>query len=110
MMAMLCDLGLEKYIAKDAKPAGSVNPQKLTMDKLEVMRKWAKGGAKVQTRIELDISDVEMIHINGATTAWDMWDQLTMVKESKGRLGVLATQCTLYRMSADEGFDMVEDI
>jgi len=110
MMAMLHDLGLEKYIAKDAKPPGSADPQKLTTDELEATRKWAEGDAKVQTRIELAISDVEMIHISGAMTAWEMWDQLTIVKESKGRLGVLATQHTLYRMSVDEGFDMVEHI
>jgi len=91
MMAVLHDLGLEKYIAKDAKPPGSADPQKLTMEELEVTRKWAKGDAKVQTRIELTISDAEMIHISGAMTAQEMWDQLIMVKESKGRLGVLAT-------------------
>jgi hypothetical protein len=50
-----------------------------------------KTSTKAQTRIELAISDAEMIHISGATTVWEMWDQLTMVKESKGRLGVLAT-------------------
>jgi len=110
MMAVLRDLGLEKYIAKDAKSPGSADPQKPTTDELEAMRKWAKGNAKAQTRIELTISDAEMIHISGAMTAREMWDQLTMVKESKGRLGVLATRCTLYRMSADEGFDMVEHI
>ena len=49
-----------------------------------------------------------MIHISGAITAAQMWDQLCMVKESKGRLGVLATRCTLYRAMAEEGFDIVE--
>ncbi|EDR00222.1 uncharacterized protein LACBIDRAFT_314635 [Laccaria bicolor S238N-H82] len=74
MMAVLRDLGLEKYIAKD-----------------RCDEKWAEGDAKVQTRIELTISDAEMIHISGAMTAQEMWDQLTMVKESNSRLGVLAT-------------------
>ena len=92
MMAMLRDLGLEKYIAKDAKPPGSANPQSPTTEELAATKKWAEGDAKVQTRIEFAISDAEMIHISGATTAQEMWDQLTMVKESKGRLGVLATR------------------
>jgi hypothetical protein len=69
-----------------------------------------KTSTKVQTRIELAVSDAEMIHISGAMTAQGMWDQLTMVNESKGRVGVLAMQHTLYRMSVDEGFDMVEHI
>ena len=92
MMAVLRDLGLEKYIAKDAKPPGSANPQSPTTEELAATKKWAEGDAKVQTRIEFAISDAEMIHISGATTAQEMWDQLTMVKESKGRLGVLATR------------------
>ena len=47
-----------------------------------------------------------MIHIS----AGEMWEQLTIVKESKGRLRVLATRWTLYWMTAEEGFDMVEHI
>ena len=33
-----------------------------------------------------------------------------MVKESKGRLGVLATRRALYRATAEESFNMVEHI
>ena len=51
-----------------------------------------------------------MIHISGANTASQMWEQLCMVKESKGRLGVLATRHTLYRATAEEGFNMVEHV
>ena len=110
MMAVLHDLGLEKYIAKDAKAPGSANPQTPTAEEKEETRKWAEGDAKAHTRIELAISEAEIIHISGTMTAQEMWEQLTMVKELKGRLGVLATRCTLYRMSADKGFDMVEHI
>jgi hypothetical protein len=110
MQAVLRDLGLEKYVAKDAKIPESADPQRPTTEEKEAARKWVEGNAKVQTRIELAISDPEMIHISGAMSVWEMWDQLTMVKESKGKLGVLATRRTLYRMTADEGFDMVEHI
>ena len=65
---------------------------------------------KAHTRIELSIGDSEMIHISGTDTARGMWEQLTTVKESKGRLGVLATWRTLYRMTANEGFEMVDHI
>ena len=51
-----------------------------------------------------------MIHISGATTAWEMWKQLTMVKESRGHLGVLATHQALYRATTDESFEMVDHI
>ena len=110
MLAVLRDLGLEKYIAKDAKSlesAGKANP---TTAELEEQKKWKEGDAKARTRIELSIGDAEMIHISGADSAREMWDQLTTVKESKGRLGVLATRRALYRMTANEGFDMVEHI
>jgi hypothetical protein len=39
-----------------------------------------------------------------------MWKQLSQVKESKGHLGVLATQRALYEASAIEGFEMIEHI
>ncbi|KAJ2913904.1 hypothetical protein MD484_g6523, partial [Candolleomyces efflorescens] len=39
-----------------------------------------------------------------------MWKQLCQVKESKGRLGILAARRGLYRMKAEEGCDMVEHI
>ena len=51
-----------------------------------------------------------MIHLSGTKTARDMWNQLTLVKESRGRLGVLATRWALYRATAEEGFDMIDHI
>jgi len=74
------------------------------------MEKWRKGDVKTRTQIELAIGDAEMIHVSGATTAQDMWDQLTMVKESKGQLGVLAMRRALYRATAEGGFEMVTHI
>ena len=110
MLAVLRDLGLEKYIAADAKLLESANRLKPTVEEIEAQRKWREGDIKACTRIELAISDAEMIHISGAMTAREMWSQLSLVKESKGRLGVLATHRALYRASAEEGFDMVEHI
>ena len=109
MLAVLRDLGLEKYIEKDSKIPESAGGTK-TKEEEEAQQKWHSGDAKTRTRIELEISDAEMIHISGAQTAREMWDQLTMVKESKGRLGILATRRALYRANAEEGFDMVEHI
>jgi hypothetical protein len=39
-----------------------------------------------------------------------MWKQLTLVKEARGKLGILATQCALYRTIANEGFNLVDHI
>ena len=92
MLAVLRDLGLEKYIATDAKIPESADKSKPTAEELDAQKKWREGDTKACTRIELAISDAEMIHISGATTAREMWSQLCLVKESKGRLGILATR------------------
>ena len=110
MLAVLRDLGLEKYIDKAAVVPMLANRDQPTKEEINTLDKWKEGNAKARTRIELSIRDAEMIHICGATTAKEMWNQLSMVKESKGRLGVLATHWALYRASAEEGFDMVTHI
>src|ERR1700679_2433891 len=111
MLAVLRDLGLEQlYIAKDAHVPGVAKAREPTAEELEAQKKWRDGDAKARTRMELAISDAEMIHISGAITASDMWKQLSQVKESKGHLGVLATRRALYRASTIEGFNMVDHI
>ncbi|KAF8219238.1 hypothetical protein L208DRAFT_1553561, partial [Tricholoma matsutake] len=79
MLAMLWDLGLEKYIAKDAKTPELADKANLTTAELEEQKKWRDGDAKARTHIELVISDAEMIHISGADSAREMWDQLALV-------------------------------
>ena len=110
MLAVLRDTSLEKYIEKTAAPLIPADPSKPTKEETEAIDKWNRGDAKARTRIELAIGDGEMIHISGALTARDMWDQLSTVKESKGHLGVLATRRALYRATAEEGFEMVNHI
>jgi gag-polypeptide of LTR copia-type len=51
-----------------------------------------------------------MVHIIGATTTRQMWKQLTLVKEARGRLGILSTCRALYRTTAEEGFNLVDHI
>ena len=84
MLVVLRDLGLEKYIATDAKLPESADRSKPTAEEIEAQKKWREGDIKACTRIELAISDAEMIHISGATIAREMWSQLCLVKESKG--------------------------
>ena len=72
MLAVLRDLGLEKYIAADAKIPESADTSKPTAEELEAQKKWREGDMKACTRIELAISDAEMIHTSDATTAREM--------------------------------------
>ena len=111
MLAVLHDFGLEMYIAKDAAPPGFNDPQNLMKDKEAALKKWCEGDAKAQTQIELTVGDMEMVHLSGADTAKEMWDQLCMVKEAKGCISVLATHHALYQMEVNKNnFDMIEHV
>ena len=96
MLAILRDQGLEKYVEKTVESPKPKSLDKPTKEEMEAIDKWQEGDAKAHTRIELSIGDSEMIHLSGANTARDMWNQLTMVKEARGRLGILATHRALY--------------
>ena len=74
MMSIFRDLGLEKYVEKNAVPPGSVDPRNPTTAESKEQKKWAEGDAKARARIELAISDAEMVHIMGAETASQMWE------------------------------------
>src|SRR5271154_4859471 len=110
MLAILRDLNLEEYIEKDSTSPVAIDPAKPTDVEKGLIKTWEKGDAKARTRIELAIGDAEMIHISGANTAKEMWEQLKTVKESRGCLGILATRRALYRATAADDFEMVDHI
>jgi hypothetical protein len=110
MLAILRDLNLEEYIEKDAASPVAIDPARPTDVEKGLIKVWTTGDAKARTRLELAIGDAEMIHISGANTAREMWEQLKTVKESRGRLGILATRRALYRASAADDFEMVGHI
>ena len=103
-MAILREANLDKYVTGSLKtrPDSTGNATEHTA--------WPAGEAKARTRLELAIGDEEMVHILGTTTAAEIWDRLCEVKETKGRLGILATRRALYRAAATESFDMTEHI
>ena len=76
MLAVLCDLGLETYIAKDAVAPGFTDSQNWMNDEETALKKWCKGDTKAQTQIELSMGDSEMVHLSGAETVQKMWDLL----------------------------------
>ncbi len=81
---------------------GSAKAGEPTDAEIKAQTTWDKGDTKTRCRIELAISDAEMVHIMGARTAREMWEQLCTVKESKGRLGLLATRRALFRATAEK--------
>ncbi|KAG1786844.1 uncharacterized protein HD556DRAFT_1412913 [Suillus plorans] len=58
---------------------------------------------KAQTVIELSISDSQMIHLAGASMAKEMWDQLRIMKESRGKQAITTWRQKFYRTTANEG-------
>ena len=74
MLAILWDLGLEKYIEKDATPPEPTDKANLTQDEKDAEKRWKEGDVKARTCIELSIGDLEMIHISSADSARGMWD------------------------------------
>ena len=110
ILPILRDLNLEEYIEKESASPIARDPTKPTDVEKGLIKAWKTGDAKARTRIELAIGDAEIIHISGANTAKEMWEQLTMVKESHGRLGILATRRALYRATAPDDFEMVDHI
>src|ERR1700678_292478 len=110
ILAIPRDLNLEEYIENYRQAPIAIAATKPTDVEKGLIKAWKTGDAKARTRIELAIGDAEMIYISGANTAKEMWEQLTMVKESRGRLGVLATRRALYRATAPDDFKMVDHI
>ncbi|KAG2006925.1 hypothetical protein CC2G_015317 [Coprinopsis cinerea AmutBmut pab1-1] len=111
MTAVLRELDLDKYVTGDLKTrptvtADGVSPAVTTSD----VATWDAGESKARTRLELAIGDTEMAHILGANTAAEIWTRLCEIKETKGRLGILATRRALYRATLVEGGDLVEHI
>ena len=69
--------GGKKMLKKCLVPAG----RKATPKELVAIAQWKEADGQGQTIIEMSIRDKEMIHLSGATTAKEMWDQLILVKE-----------------------------
>ena len=82
MLAILRDQGLKEYIEKTAESPKLRKPAEPTTEETVAIDKWKEGDTKACTRMELSIRDSEMIHLSSAVTAHDMWNQLSLVKES----------------------------
>ncbi|PFH46260.1 hypothetical protein AMATHDRAFT_90399, partial [Amanita thiersii Skay4041] len=68
--------GLASYISSDTDA-----PMKAIVAEEKRIAQWQTGDAKARTLIISAISDPETIHLRGAKTARQMWEQLCKVKE-----------------------------
>ena len=110
MLARLRDLELEQHVLKGAKPPELANPTNPTAKELKAVEEWNKRDSKAIARIVLSLSDAEMVHVYGAETASQMWEQLTSVKEPHTPLGNLTARRALYQTADKAGFDMIKHI
>ena len=92
MLAILQHLKLDKYVEKGATAPQPQDKDKPTDAELRAIERWNEGEMNARTRIELAIGNLEMVHITGATTAAEIWNQLTLVKEPWSKLAIIATQ------------------
>lgn len=88
--ALLTDRDLLGYINGEIPAPTPADPQNPTRTETAMLKRWMVNDAKARSQIILTLSDAEMIHISGATSARQMWTQLQAVKESKGKLGIMA--------------------
>ena len=110
MLAVLRDQKLDSYIERNATPPLPKDPKNPTEEEQKAAKTWRENDYRAQSRIELSIGDAEMVHIISATTASQMWKQLTLVKEARGKMGILTARKALYRSEADEGVELVDHI
>jgi hypothetical protein len=110
MIAILRDQKLGKYLEKDAAPPTPADPMKPTSEETRAIEAWKEGDYRAQSRIELSIGDAEMVHIVGAKTASQMWMQLSLVKETRGEMGVLMARRAFYRYEPEEGISIVDHV
>jgi hypothetical protein len=108
--AICYDKKLMKYLnGTEAKPTAAT-PAAPKPDEQAAISAWEEQDGKARSIIVLNVSDSEMVHVMGATTAANMWKNLKMVKESTGGVARLTAKRKLYRTFAEEGSDIADHI
>jgi gag-polypeptide of LTR copia-type len=100
-LAILEDAELEEVLDVSKKPQDSQTDE---------LAEWNKMDKKVKGQIRLTVSGDQFQHILGVQTAAEMWSNLKMVNEGVGAMGLWAAMRRFYRMTAEEGTDMVAHI
>lgn len=108
--AVACEKGLDGYFTGTNPRPVPKDPKAVTDEEKKTIATWEKEDRKAQGILILTISDSEMIHITGATSAKEMWDQLRTVKEARGVVGIMSARRQFYRIRAEEGADITSHI
>ena len=104
----LADLhGLIDRTDKRPESADTANP---TSAEATTMATWDTKDGQIQSLLQLAVSGTELVHLMGAHTAHQMWEQLREVKEPWGILGILSARRRLFRLVAQEGAPMIDHI
>jgi hypothetical protein len=82
------------------------DPQHPTEQERAAIEKWQTDDKKAQTTIKLLVHDTQAIHLSGAKTARQLWEQLKAVKEPRGQAGILAWRRKLYGTKAKKTTDI----
>ncbi|CAM6086645.1 unnamed protein product [Calypogeia fissa] len=98
---------LRHHLENDA-PASSSTKTLEEVKKEEDL--WMEDEEKVMALLRLVVSDSELYHFTGATTAKKMWKNLCDVHEPRGHLAILSARKRLFRMVAVDGKPMSEHI
>lgn len=110
VLAVMRDRGLLSVMDGTEKCPVAADPDKPTANETSKIDDWKKKDGQAQTQIELSISDAEMVHILQAKTSTEMWKHLCAVKEPRGALGILGARRRFYRITMEEGGDMIAHI
>lgn len=103
---ILYDRGLEGHI-DGAKPKPVfADTQHPTEQERAALEKWQTDDKKAQTTIKLSVHDTQAIHLLGASTARQLWEQLKAAKEPRGQADLYAWRRKLYSTSAKETTDI----
>ena len=70
---------------------------------------WKEDDEKNQTQPEFSTEDEESDNLTGDNAA-EMWANLCNVKKSKGKMGILRTQKTLYWAIMDDSIELLVHI
>jgi hypothetical protein len=102
--AILDDRGLEGHI-DGAKPKPVfADTQHPTEQERAALEQWQMDDKKAQMTIKSSVHDTQAIHLSGASTARQLWEQLKAVKEPRGQ--ILAWRRKLYGTRAKKTTDI----
>ena len=104
--AILDDRGLDGHIDGTKPKPGYFDVKNPTEQEEAAIEKWETEDKKARTTITLLVHDTQAIHLSGAKTAKELWEQLKAINEPRGQAGILAWRRKLYGTRAKKSTDI----